>query len=98
MHEVFARPFLNQVPIGDWSLVSQCFELKRGRSNYQTISLRWWPSQILDKTDLPDNIKTKARKPCQFPVVCLGRLCGFLIRMTKHYLQHTNLNQINAHT
>ena len=33
---------------------------------------RWWPCQVLDELDLPDNIFSKPHKPCQFPAICLG--------------------------
>lgn len=33
---------------------------------------RWWPCQILDELDLPDNIFSKPHTPCQFPTICLG--------------------------
>ena len=33
---------------------------------------RWWPCQVLDELDLPDNIFSRPHKPCQFPAICLG--------------------------
>ena len=33
---------------------------------------RWWPCQLVDELDLPDNIFAKPHRPCQFPAICLG--------------------------